>query len=105
MPFIVLCSIIALAICIERQFALNRKKIAPPHLLATVWQQLHGEGFEAQRLKSRRQGSPSGATLAAGLANQRQEPDVMRETIQGAASHAIDQLERLTIATGSTKDD
>ena len=48
MPFIVLCSIIALAICIERQFALNRKKIAPPHLLATVWQQLRGEGLDAQ---------------------------------------------------------
>ena len=46
MPFIVLCSIVALAICIERQFALNRKKIAPPHLLAQVWRQLRGEGLE-----------------------------------------------------------
>ena len=46
MPFIALCSIIALAICIGRQFALNRKKIAPPHLLAEVWQQLRGKGLE-----------------------------------------------------------
>ena len=101
MPFIVLCSIIALAICIERQIALNRKKIAPPHLLATVWQQLRGEGLDAQRLKSLRQGSPLGAILAAGLANRHQGRDVMRESIQEAASHVIHQLERYLNTLGT----
>ena len=101
MPFIVLCSIIALAICIERQFALNRKKIAPPHLLATVWQQLRAEGLNAQRLKSLRQGSPLGAILAAGLANRPQGRDVMRESIREAASHVIHQLERYLNTLGT----
>jgi len=101
MPFIVLCSIIALAICIERQFALNRRKIAPPHLLATVWQQLRGEGLDAQRLKSIRQGSPLGAILAAGLANRHQGRDVMRESIREAASHVIHQLERYLNTLGT----
>ena len=101
MPFIVLCSIIALAICIERQFALNRKKIAPPHLLATVWQQLRGEGLDAQRLKSLRRGSPLGAILAAGLANRHQGRDVMRESIREAASHVIHQLERYLNTLGT----
>ena len=105
MPLIVLCSIIALAICIERQFALNSKKIASPHLLATEWQQLRGEGLDAQRLKGFRQGSPLGAILAAGPANRHQGRDIMRERIQEAASHVIHQLERLTIATESTRDD
>ena len=101
MPFIVLCSIIALAICIERQFALNRRKIAPPHLLATVWQQLRGEGLDAQRLKILRQGSPLGAILAAGLANRHQGRDVMREGIREAASHVIHQLERYLNTLGT----
>ena len=101
MPFIVLCSIIALAICIERQFALNRRKIAPPHLLATVWQQLRGEGLDAQRLKNLRQGSPLGAILAAGLANRHQGRDVMRESIREAASHVIHQLERYLNTLGT----
>ena len=101
MPFIVLCSIIALAICIERHFALNRRKIAPPHLLATVWQQLRGEGLDAQRLKSLRQGSPLGAILAAGLANRHQGRDVMRESIREAASHVIHQLERYLNTLGT----
>ncbi|MFL2503134.1 MAG: MotA/TolQ/ExbB proton channel family protein [Luminiphilus sp.] len=101
MPFIALCSIIALAICIERQFALNRKKIAPPHLLATVWQQLRGGGLDAQRLKSLRQGSPLGAILGAGLANRHQGQDVMRESIREAASHVIHQLERYLNTLGT----
>ena len=37
---ILLCSVLMLAICIERFYTLNPKKIAPPHLLATVWKQL-----------------------------------------------------------------
>ena len=48
MPFIVLCSDIAPAICLERRFVPSREKIAPPQLLATVWQKLRGEGLEAQ---------------------------------------------------------
>jgi len=73
--------------------------------LAEVWQHLHREGLDAQRLKSLQQGSPLGGILAAGRANRHQGRDVMRESIQEAASHVIRQLERLTIATESTSDD
>ena len=87
MPFIVVCSVLALAICIERHFALNKQRIAPPHLLATVWQQLRG--------------SPLGAILAAGLANRHQGREVMRESIREAASHVIHSLERYLNALGT----
>ena len=101
MPFIVVCSVLALAICIERHFALNKLRIAPPHLLATVWQQLRGEGLDAQKLKALRQGSPLGAILAAGLANRHQGREVMRESIREAASHVIHSLERYLNALGT----
>ncbi len=101
MPFIVVCSVLALAICIERHFALNKQRIAPPHLLATVWQQLRGEGLDAQKLKALRQGSPLGAILAAGLANRHQGREVMRESIREAASHVIHRLERYLNALGT----
>ena len=97
MPFIVVCSVLALAICIERHFALNKQRIAPPHLLATVWQQLRGDG----RLKALRQGSPLGAILAAGLANRHQGREVMRDSIREAASHIIHSLERYLNALGT----
>ena len=101
MPFIVVCSVLALAICIERHFALNKKRIAPPHLLAAVWQQLRGEGLDVQKLKALRQGSPLGAMLAAGLANRHQGREVMRESIREAASHVIHSLERYLNALGT----
>ena len=94
MPFIVACSVIALGICIERHFALNKQRVAPPHLLASVWQQLRADGLDAQRLKSLRQGSPLGAILAAGLANRHQGREIMRESIREAAAHVIHRLER-----------
>ena len=101
MPFIVVCSVLALAICIERHFVLNKQRIAPPHSLATVWQQLRGKGLDAQKLKALRQGSPLGAILVAGLANQHHGREVMRERIREAASHVIHRLERYLNALGT----
>ena len=101
MPLIVLCSVLALAISIERYVALNPQKIAPPHLLASVWKQLKAGELDAQRLKSLRQGSPLGKILAAGLANRSQGRDVMKESIQEAASHVVHDLERYLNALGT----
>jgi len=101
MPLIVACSVIALAICIERHFALNSEKIAPKHLLAFVWQQLHRDGLTPQQLKALREESPLGEILTAGLVNQHQGRDVMRESIREAASHVIHSLERHLNALGT----
>ena len=101
MPLIVACSVIALAICIERHFALNSEKVAPTHLLAVVWQQLRRDGLNAQHLKSLRTESPLGEILAAGLVNQHQGRDVMRESIREAASHVVYSLERNLSALGT----
>ena len=101
MPVIVLCSVIALAISIERSVALNPTRIAPPHLLATVWKQLKAGELDAQRLKALRQGSPLGAILAAGLANRNQGRDVMKESIQEAAGHVVHDLERYLNSLGT----
>jgi biopolymer transport protein ExbB len=101
MPLIVTCSVIALAICIERHFALNAEKVAPTHLLAFVWQQLRRDGLNAQQLKSLRAESPLGEILAAGLVNQHQGRDVMRESIREAASHVVYSLERNLSALGT----
>lgn len=101
MPVIVLCSVIALAISIERSVALNPTRIAPPHLLATVWKQLKAGELDAQRLKALRQASPLGAILAAGLANRNQGRDVMKESIQEAAGHVVHDLERYLNTLGT----
>lgn len=101
MPVIVLCSVIALGIFIERSVALNPDRIAPPHLLANVWKQLKSGELDAQRLKALRHGSPLGAILAAGLANRSQGRDVMKESIQEAAGHVVHDLERYLNTLGT----
>ena len=98
---IILASVAAGGICIERYVALNHSKIAPPHLLATVWKQLKGEGLNAEQLKALRQSSALGRILAAGLSNANQGRDVMKESIQEAASHVIHELERYLNTLGT----
>lgn len=98
---ILLCSVVAVGICIERLIALNPKKIAPPHLLATVWQQLKKDSLGADRLKTLRKSSPLGNILAAGISNSRQGRDVMKESIQEAASHVVHDLERYLNTLGT----
>ena len=68
MPLIVACSVIALSISIERYIALDRSKVAPPHLLATGWRDLKQGELNAQKVLQLRTNSPLGAILAAGIA-------------------------------------
>jgi biopolymer transport protein ExbB len=98
---LVLCSIVGLAICIERLYTLNIKKIAPPHLLATVWKQLKKGELDAAKLRTLRQSSPLGRILAAGLANAYHGRDVMKESIQDTASHVVHDMERYLTTLGT----
>lgn len=101
MVLILLCSVVALAICIERLYTLNPRKISPPHLLATVWKQLKAGELDSTRLRNLRQSSPLGRILAAGLANASHGRDVMKESIQDAASHVVHELERYLNTLGT----
>ena len=100
MPLIVACSVVALSISIERYIALDRSKVAPPHLLAAVWRDLKQGELNAQKLAQLRSNSPLGAILAAGIANRGQGRDVMKESISEAASHVVHDLEKYLNSLG-----
>ena len=101
MVLIVLSSVASLAICIERFYTLNPRKIAPPHLLATVWKQLKRGELDGEKLRNLKQSSHLGRILAAGLGNAYHGRDVMKESIQEAASHVIHDLERYLNTLGT----
>ena len=101
MPLIVSCSVVALSISIERYIALDRSKVAPPHLLATVWRDLKQGELHAQKLAQLRTNSPLGAILAAGIANRGQGRDVMKESISEAAGHVVHDLEKYLNSLGT----
>ncbi len=71
---ILLCSVLAAAICIERGWALRRAKVAPPHLPAQVWRTLQGGGLDDAKLRELQAASPLGRVLAAGLNQGRRVP-------------------------------
>lgn len=101
MIVIIACSVVAIAICIERFFMLNPRRISPPHLLATVWKQLKAGDMDAKALRNLRESSPLGRILAAGLGNAHHGRDVMKESIEEAAGHVVHELERYLNTLGT----
>ena len=101
MVVIIASSVAAVAICIERLYTLNPRRVAPPHLLSSVWKQLQRGDLDAGALAELRRASPLGRILAAGLVNSHHGRDVMKESIEEAAAHVIHELERYLNTLGT----
>lgn len=98
---ILLCSVIALAIIVERFWSLQRKRTAPKHLVNQIWQWARDGQLDARRLQDLRKNSPLGRILAAGLANRRHEREVMKESIEEVGQHVSHELERFLNTLGT----
>ena len=57
---IILCSIVAVAICLERLWTLNRSKLAPSDLLAEVWNSIQAGRLDSNAIKILRRESALG---------------------------------------------
>lgn len=98
---LILCSVLAVAISAERFWTLRRNQIAPADLLSRVWGWMKKDQMNAARLRELRESSPLGRVLAAGLINARHGRDLMKESIQEAASVEIHYMERYLNALGT----
>jgi biopolymer transport protein ExbB len=98
---IILCSIAVIAISIERLWTLNANKIAPKNQLAQVWSWVQNNQVDAAKLRQLRQSSELGRILAAGLSNAQAGRDVMKDSIQEAATQVIHAMERYVGALGT----
>ena len=98
---ILLCSVAVIGISIERFWTLNPEKIAPKHQLAQVWTTLQNNEMNAERLRQLRSSSALGRILSAGLSNSRHGRDVMRDSIEEAASSVVHELERFLGVLGT----
>ncbi|MEA3410576.1 MAG: MotA/TolQ/ExbB proton channel family protein [Pseudomonadota bacterium] len=98
---IVACSIIALAIVIERFWTLNPSRVLPRKLVSQIWQ-LHQKGqLSSQRIKKMRASSPLGRVLASGLMNVNASRVVMKESIEETGRHVAQGLERYLNTLGT----
>lgn len=101
MVFIILCSIIALAIIAERLWTLRQSRVLPRHLVAQVWSWAKEKQLDVERLQSLRAGSPLGRILAAGLMNRHASREIMMEAIEDTGRHVVHELERYLNTLGT----
>ncbi len=98
---IIICSVVALAIVVERFWSLRRTKVLPNNLVADVWKQLSSNQMNRENIQKLRSGSPLGGVLAAGVMNRNGDREQLRNSIEDAGSHAAHELERYLPALGT----
>ena len=98
---IILCSIIAVAITIERLWTLQRRRVLPKDLTMRVWEWARGRKIDQKHLAILSANSPMGRVLAAGLANRNQSRDVLKEIVQDTGRHVVHELERYLNSLGT----
>lgn len=91
---LLICSIIVVAISIERFITLKVERIIPSGLLTKAWQQLRDKALAGEDLKELRDSSPLGYILAAGISNCGHGREIMKDSIEEAAAQVVHELER-----------
>jgi biopolymer transport protein ExbB len=98
---ILLASVLATAIVAERFWSLRASRVAPSNLLNQVCNWQRDGQLNAARLQEVRRNSPLGRMFAAGISNQHNPREVMKEAIEEVGRHEVHLLERYLNTLGS----
>ena len=98
---ILLCSVAATAIVIERFWALRRRVIMPDNLVGQIWQLNNRRLLNDERIAEIREGSALGRMLAAGLVNRFHSREIMKEAIRDSGRQVVAGMERYLNALGT----
>ena len=98
---LILASILAVGIIIERIISLRASSVAPRGLLQNVVQELQQKGVTPDMLSRLSQGSILGRVFAAGLRNVSSSRDVMKESIEEAGRASAHELDRFLTTLGT----
>lgn len=98
---ILLCSVVSLAIVVERFWSLQTKRITPKNLVSQIWQWAKVGHLDSKRVNDIRVESPLGKLLAAGLVNLKHDREVMKESIEEAGRQVTHELERFLNTLGT----
>jgi len=99
--FLLVASVVALALIVERILYLRRGRILPPTLLQEVVRVYQGGRVTPEVVSGLEQNSPLGRVLAAGLRNVDAPREVMKESIEEAGRGAAHELERFLTTIGT----
>lgn len=98
---ILLCSALALAIVLERLWALRDSVVTPQRLTQRIPDLVAAPLLEERVLNALRADSPLGHILAAGLSNRSEGREVIRERIEEAGRQVVHELERYLNTLGT----
>jgi biopolymer transport protein ExbB len=98
---IVVCSVLALAIIVERCLSLRRSVVAPKDLMSEIQGMTLGDRLTNEQIDSVRETSALGQILAAGLSRQTQQAFLVKDAIEEAGGHVVHELERYLNALGT----
>ena len=98
---ILACSVVALAIVVERFWALRRKRVVPAGLVDQVktWARQHQ--LDDAHINAIGSSSPLGRVMAAGLVNRGFSREMMKESIEDVGRHVVLELERFLNTLGT----
>jgi len=98
---LIICSVVALAIIVERFVSLRSNVVAPGELLAQVKQEFVQNGVSNDMLNRLARNSLLGRVFAAGLYNVNSSREVMRESIEEAGRFSLMEMERFLTSLGT----
>jgi biopolymer transport protein ExbB len=99
--FLIVASVIAVAIIGERLWSLRESVVMPRNLLARVVQEYRQNGATPQMLTRLSSGSPLGQIFAAGLRNARSPLPIIKEAIEESGRSVAIELERFLTSLGT----
>jgi biopolymer transport protein ExbB len=97
---LIICSLVAVTLIVERTIYLRGKNVNPPTLLDEVVNELKQRGVSPAML-DRLSSSPLGKVFAAGLKNIKSPPQVMKEAIEETGRAASHEMERFLTTLGT----
>ena len=98
---IILCSITAAAIILERLWTLQDKRVLPRELPQKVWQLIESNQVNDKVIAALEQNSPLGRLLATGLANRHRPREMLMERLEDTGRHVVHELERFLNTLGT----
>jgi biopolymer transport protein ExbB len=98
---IILCSVAAVGILLERLWTLQRKRVLPEELIKKVSQLAEAGQVNAKVIEALEKNSPLGRIMAAALANRDRGRDIMMERVQDTGRHVVHELERFLNTLGT----
>jgi biopolymer transport protein ExbB len=98
---ILLCSVIAAGIILERMWTLQRRRVMPPDLTRRIWALVEAGQANDKVIAALEVNSPLGKLLATGLANRHRPRAILMERLEDAGRHVAHDLDRFINTLGT----